>query len=341
LQFFILFALITAISAVTPQEFCEQQNGTVLTIGVWNDLPPNGKQIGDLRQICKIEPGNWIVDLTTLTEPNATMAILAFNAKIPPHNSSSANPATLYCIQQLGGAAVDAVTQGRLQWFIYDTNNDSWNPNSGMSMCVFPDLSSMEEWTLFYHAVGYNDPISFGWNENQTDSSAVDLLPIGHSDIENLTPDQEFCVDQSGTVYPVGIWAGEPTDGKQMGCMYQMCKFPGSPSFQVELHTLADKNPTLAVLAFDSMIKPKGGGENPAASYCLQLGGTDGAMLLNVGWFLQNGTVWDDNEFDMCVFPDFSAIDDWALWYHASGDKANFTFGWSQSSSSSSSFSFF
>jgi putative hemolysin len=80
--------------------------------------------------------------------------------------------------------------------------------------------------------------------------------------------------------------------------------------------TLSSKKPTMAALAYYAKVPWDGQGSgNPAALYCIQIGGTQviGALGSGSGWATEAGGA----RRSMCMFADMSAIDDWGLLYHA------------------------
>ena len=84
----------------------------------------------------------------------------------------------------------------------------------------------------------------------------------------------------------------------------------------IALDTLYTDKPTLAALAY--LGNKPGEAIPPASEYCSNLGGSDRFGRLNDaggGWGNQNKS---DVVF-LCIFPDHSAIDSWALADHARG----------------------
>ncbi len=91
------------------------------------------------------------VDLTTLSSPEPTLAALAYLSKVPmPASTGGANPATGYCSKELDGSStfggVGAAGGG---WVAKDDPDDVV-----VALCVFPDLSFIDEWGLAYHSDG-------------------------------------------------------------------------------------------------------------------------------------------------------------------------------------------
>ena len=91
------------------------------------------------------------VDLTTLSSTEPTLAALAYLSKVPmPAATGGANPATGYCSQELGGSSTfGAIGVAGGGWVAKDDPDDVV-----VSLCVFPDLSFIDEWGLAYHSAG-------------------------------------------------------------------------------------------------------------------------------------------------------------------------------------------
>lgn len=109
-----------------------------------------------------------------------------------------------------------------------------------------------------------------------------------------------------------------PLAGVEGFCQYTSAA-DGS-RIHLSLDTLFTTKPTLAALAYYSLVQWNGQGQgNPASFYCTQLGGSDlfgGANLAGGGWVTTGGI---DNVLEACVFPDNSTIDSWGLLYHSVG----------------------
>ena len=113
-------------------------------------------------QVCSFPNGrgskNYYVPLGTLASTKPTLAVLAFRALVPYVSSENPNenPSSVYCTQQLGGTVASKTPtdylpypNGNLSW--WTEISDMWY--DGVSdLCMFADGSSMDSWTLFYHA---------------------------------------------------------------------------------------------------------------------------------------------------------------------------------------------
>ena len=91
------------------------------------------------------------VDLTTLSSPEPTLAALAYLSKVPlPPSTGGANPATGYCSKELDGSSTfGGVGASGGGWVAKDDPDDVV-----VALCVFPDLSFIDEWGLAYHSDG-------------------------------------------------------------------------------------------------------------------------------------------------------------------------------------------
>jgi len=138
-------------------------------------------------------------------------------------------------------------------------------------------------------------------------------------------------------VKSLSLWTGPPSrGGVKMNSAMDVCFIRwenNGNDYTLPLSTLANPNPTMAVMAFDSLRAPGGSGPNPAGAYCSQFGGTTAGHVLigEADWYVEvEPGVWDENAYDFCVFPDFSAIGQWTLFYHSNGQMGNnIKWGWS------------
>lgn len=91
------------------------------------------------------------VDLTTLSSPVPTLAALAYLSKVPmPTSSGGANPATGYCSKELGGSSTFGAVGASGGGWVAKADPD----DIVVALCVFPDLSFIDEWGLAYHSDG-------------------------------------------------------------------------------------------------------------------------------------------------------------------------------------------
>lgn len=86
--------------------------------------------------------------LSTLFTRQPTLAALAYYAKVQPSGSCAGNPASCYCTQLGGSDLFGGISAAGGGWI--PTNN----PSFVLEACIFPDLSSIDSWGLFYHSAG-------------------------------------------------------------------------------------------------------------------------------------------------------------------------------------------
>eukprot|EP01123_Difflugia_compressa_P006120 TRINITY_DN18274_c0_g1_i1.p1 TRINITY_DN18274_c0_g1~~TRINITY_DN18274_c0_g1_i1.p1 ORF type:complete len:173 (-),score=24.13 TRINITY_DN18274_c0_g1_i1:54-572(-) len=150
--------------------------------------------------------------------------------------------------------------------------------------------------------------------------------------------DSEFCTNQGGTVYEMAVWNLAVNTGTKINTDVPVCFVPnefGSNNYTLPLQTLANTEPTLAVLAFKSRTPPESNKGNIAHSYCIQLHGTTvgSNSFGRMSWYikLKDGT-YDGNAYDFCVFGDGSSIGTWTLAYHANDETrgSKIQWGWNE-----------
>lgn len=115
------------------------------------------------------------VDLTTLTSTEPTLAALAYLSKVPmPGSTGGANPATGYCSKELGGSSTfGAVGASGGGWVATEDPDDVV-----VSLCVFPDLSFIDEWGLAYHSDGSVRGIDLATVMTYQPSSLPPVYPV-------------------------------------------------------------------------------------------------------------------------------------------------------------------
>ncbi len=151
-------------------------------------------------------------------------------------------------------------------------------------------------------------------------AAAATLLPATAA--RAATPaDNGYCASSGGTltkVHPFGNTNSDAANWVQYGGSTQACTFTdeNGASITAWATTLTSKKPTMAALAYYAKVPWNGQGHgNPAALYCIQIGGTQviGVLGSGSGWATEAGAAIRS----MCMFADMSAIDDWGLLYHA------------------------
>ena len=134
-------------------KYCTATGGVVQTrIPTYGTNGGTPLPLAEPREFCAYSAKNgssWIyVLLTTLVTKQPTLAALAYYAEVP-FNSAGCNgsPGSCYC-SQLGGTdlfgGINAAGGG---WVL---STDPVNPT--LDACIFPDLSSIDTYGLFYHS---------------------------------------------------------------------------------------------------------------------------------------------------------------------------------------------
>jgi len=91
--------------------------------------------------------------LTTLYTTMPTLAALAYESKIPEpkscQNIGGANPSSCYCTYLGGSDQFGGANLAGGAWVFKGKT-----PDVALQTCIFPDLSSIDSWGLFYHSAG-------------------------------------------------------------------------------------------------------------------------------------------------------------------------------------------
>jgi putative hemolysin len=145
--------------SAAAEAYCQSKGGEVQDrTAYWGT---NGDQaswlaLAGTTQVCRFQADDEAksriyVDLTTLSSSEPTLAALAYLSKVPmPASTGGANPATGYCSKELGGSSTfGAIGASGGGWVAKDDPDDVV-----VSLCVFPDLSFIDEWGLAYHSDG-------------------------------------------------------------------------------------------------------------------------------------------------------------------------------------------
>ena len=142
---------------------------------------------------------------------------------------------------------------------------------------------------------------------------------------------RDYCIAQGGqlvdrvaTSNTNGDPAAQlPLAGRMTFCEFEQGSGDSTTRISVDLVTLLSMSPTLAAIAYLSRspaVLPPQPSANPADYNCTNgLGGTTswGNADVSGGWVDASQPVF--TVMDECVFPDFSAIDAWGIFYYADG----------------------
>ena len=142
----------TSQTASPAAAYCTQSGGTVETrYPFYGTGASNPLQLAGSLQVCTFtapDKSQIFVALDTLYTEQPTLAAVAYQAKVPmTNNQPSGNPSSFYCTQLGGTDVFGGVNAAGGGWAKADASDV-------ISMCIFPDLSSIDSWGLTYHANG-------------------------------------------------------------------------------------------------------------------------------------------------------------------------------------------
>jgi len=146
----LLFAA-TAADAASAANHCIKTGGVVQTrIPEYNTnggepLILAGSQ--DFCQYTKKDGSHIDVLLSTLETKQPTLAALAYYAQVQP-GSCNGSPGSCYCTLLGGTDLFGGINAAGGGWVL---NTD---PNDVLDACIFPDMSSIDSFGLFYHSAG-------------------------------------------------------------------------------------------------------------------------------------------------------------------------------------------
>ena len=156
-----LLALLPAagtVEAADPETgdasaYCVQTGGKVIDRAPeygTNGPPSSWLRLTGTRKFCQYTShtdGSRIhVLLETLYATTPTLAALAYYAKVAPGEGGGGNPASYYCTQLGGSDQFGGTTGAGGGWFGRDSKD------AVLEACIFPDMSSIDSWGLFYNS---------------------------------------------------------------------------------------------------------------------------------------------------------------------------------------------
>lgn len=179
-----------AFDVAAAEAYCRESGGRVVVRRpVWGTNGPPARWIGlyGSQAFCNFEraqPDNQGSDfrsqidiaLSTLYSEQPTMAMLAYLTPRPlPRVPSAVNPSSVYC-SWLGGTSLfgGASNGAGGGWLKVD---DATNAFEQISMCVFPDLSSISDWGLTYNAGGVVRGVDLATVARYQPGEAPDVFP--------------------------------------------------------------------------------------------------------------------------------------------------------------------
>jgi len=167
-------------------KYCEESGGAAQTAHAYAGT--NGDrsawlELGQSTELCRFEmPGadpndpfqatRIYVDLVTLYTDQPTLAGVAYLAKVTPTlpATPSANPAAYNCAA-LGGTSQFGTSVDGGGWATED------RPDEVVDLCVFPDLSFIDEFGILYYATGTVRGADLSTKMNYNPTRLPDLFP--------------------------------------------------------------------------------------------------------------------------------------------------------------------
>jgi putative hemolysin len=154
------FAASDAADIAAAASYCTSTGGTVETrrpVYGTNNPPSKWLYLAGSAQFCDYAQKKggettdiWVL-LSTLYTTKPTLAVLAYDAKVKFNNSDcpgGASPGSCYCTQLGGTDQFGGQGLGGGAWVL------KGNANVALDTCIFPDLSSIDAYGLFYHSAG-------------------------------------------------------------------------------------------------------------------------------------------------------------------------------------------
>ena len=133
--------------------YCTESGGTVIDripIFGTNGPPSSWLVLTGPRQFCQFTSptdGSRIhVLVQTLYSTTPTLAALAYYAKVAPGQGGGGNPASYYCTQLGGSDSFGGVNAAGGGWV------GKGSKDTVLEACIFPDMSSIDSWGLFYNS---------------------------------------------------------------------------------------------------------------------------------------------------------------------------------------------
>ena len=129
--------------------YCTQEGGVVELRQPWYGTNGPGElHLAGSEQFCAFKAADTsriYVDLRTLYTTHPSLAALAYYAQVQP-GSCQGNPASCYCTLLGGSDQFGGTTGAGGGWVKQDTADMS------LEACIFPDMSTIDSWGLFYHS---------------------------------------------------------------------------------------------------------------------------------------------------------------------------------------------
>jgi hypothetical protein len=135
------------------EKYCTAKGGAVVTrIPEYGTNGSDPLVLAGPRQWCQYTAKNGgssiSVLLTTLVATKPSLAALAYYAEVPYNEKCSGSPGSCYCSQIGGTDLFGGITAAGGGWVSTTDSTDV------LDACIFPDLSSIDSYGLFYHSAG-------------------------------------------------------------------------------------------------------------------------------------------------------------------------------------------
>ena len=104
----------------------------------------------NFASFCRSKDGSRIyAELSTLYTEEPSLAALAYYAEVTYNGNCNGNPASCYC-SQLGGSDLFGGINAAGGGWVKKSDPD----DPVLEACIFPDMSTIDSWGLFYHSAG-------------------------------------------------------------------------------------------------------------------------------------------------------------------------------------------
>jgi putative hemolysin len=139
-------------SMASAEAYCTATGGAVQTrIPTYGTNNPNTLALSEPRAFCDYASAdgstNIYVLLSTLVSKTPTLAALAYYAEVPYVGTGcNGSPGSCYC-SQIGGTDLFGGINAAGGGWVLNTNS-----SDVVDACIFPDLSSIDTYGLFYHS---------------------------------------------------------------------------------------------------------------------------------------------------------------------------------------------
>jgi hypothetical protein len=133
-------------------QYCAQEGGVTEHRTPWYGTNGSGGlHLAGGANFCKFtskaDGSRIYATLPTLYTTNPTLAALAYYAEVQP-GSCNGNPASCYCTLLGGSDQFGGTTGAGGGWGLKNSEDEV------LEACIFPDMSSIDSFGLFYHSAG-------------------------------------------------------------------------------------------------------------------------------------------------------------------------------------------